>query len=80
MSQGAAREDAHRLGLDVEPNGQVLSKNGAPTRGLFALGPLCQGSLWEIIAVPEIVRQCEAAALSIAALEQPSEREVELSG
>ena len=80
VSQGAAREDAHRLGLDVEPNGQVLSKNGAPTRGLFALGPLCQGSLWEIIAVPEIVRQCDAAAQSIAALEQPAEREVELSG
>ena len=80
VSQGAAREDAHGLGLDVEPNGQVLSKNGAPTRGLFALGPLCQGSLWEIIAVPEIVRQCDAAAQSIAALEQPAEREVELFG
>ena len=80
VNRGAAREDAHRLGLAVEPNGQVLGKSGAPTRGLFALGPLCQGSLWEITAVPEIVRQCDAAAQSIAALEQPAEREVELSG
>lgn len=80
VSRGAAREDAHRLGLAVEPNGQVLSKNGAPTRGLFALGPLCQGSLWEITAVPEIVRQCDAAAQIIAGFQQPAECEVELSG
>jgi uncharacterized NAD(P)/FAD-binding protein YdhS len=63
----------------VEPNGQVLSKSGAPTRGLFALGPLGQGSLWEITAVPEIVRQCDVAAQSLAALEPSAEREVELS-
>jgi len=52
----------------VEPNGQVLGRSGAPTRGLFALGPLCQGSLWEINAVPEIVRQCDEAATSLATL------------
>ena len=79
VAQGAARPDAHRLGLAVEPNGQVLSKSGPPTRGLFALGPLGQGSLWEITAVPEIVRQCDAAAQSLAALEPSAEREVELS-
>ncbi|HKA64376.1 MAG TPA: FAD/NAD(P)-binding protein [Methyloceanibacter sp.] len=79
VAQGAARADAHRLGLAVEPNGQVLGKSGAPTRGLFALGPLCQGSLWEITAVPEIVRQCDQAATNLAALEHYPEREVELS-
>jgi uncharacterized NAD(P)/FAD-binding protein YdhS len=79
VAQGAVREDAHRLGLAVEPNGRVLSKNGPPTRGLFALGPLCQGSLWEITAVPEIVRQCDEAATSVATLEPSAEREVELS-
>jgi uncharacterized NAD(P)/FAD-binding protein YdhS len=79
VAQGAVREDAQRLGLAVEPNGRVLSKNGPPTRGLFALGPLCQGSLWEITAVPEIVRQCDSAAQSLAALEPSAEREVGLS-
>ena len=79
VAQGAARADAHRLGLAVEPNGQVLGKSGAPTRGLFALGPLGQGSLWEITAVPEIVRQCDQAATNLAALEHYPEREVELS-
>jgi uncharacterized NAD(P)/FAD-binding protein YdhS len=79
VSQGAASVDAHRLGLAVQPNGQALSRGGAPTPGLFALGPLCQGSLWEITAVPEIVRQCDAAAQSIAALARAGMREVELT-
>jgi uncharacterized NAD(P)/FAD-binding protein YdhS len=79
LSQGLAREDAHRLGLAVERNGQVVGKDDAPTRGLFALGPLCQGSLWEITAVPEIVSQCDAAAQSLATLQQPVSRAVEFS-
>jgi uncharacterized NAD(P)/FAD-binding protein YdhS len=79
VAQGAARADVHRLGLAVEPNGQVLGKAGTPTRGLFALGPLCQGSLWEITAVPEIVRQCDQAATSLATPDPSAEREVELS-
>lgn len=68
IRQGLAKADPHRLGLAVERNGQVLGKSGAITPGLFALGPLCQGSLWEITAVPEIVAQCDAAAQGIAAL------------
>ena len=79
VSQGAASVDAHRLGLAVQPNGQALGRGGAPTPGLFALGPLCQGSLWEITAVPEIVHQCDAAAQSIAALARAGMREVELT-
>jgi uncharacterized NAD(P)/FAD-binding protein YdhS len=79
LSEGTARADAHRLGLAVEPNGQILGRSGAPTTGLFALGPLCQGSLWEITAVPEIVRQCDQAAQSTAVLVHASPRQVELS-
>jgi len=55
-----------------------LSKSGTPTRGLFALGPLCQESLWEITAVPEIVRQCDQAAESIAVLDRATTRKMEL--
>src|SRR6185312_14731705 len=79
VSEGAASVDARRLGLAVEPNGQALGRGGAPTPSLFALGPLCQGSLWEITAVPEIVRQCDQAAQSIAALAHAGMREVELT-
>jgi len=71
VEAGLARPDAHRLGLAVEPNGQVLGRDNEITRGLFAIGPLCQGTLWEITAVPEIVRQADAAAVSLAALQAP---------
>jgi len=79
VRRGLARPDAHRLGLAVERNGEILGKADAPTRGLFALGPLCQGSLWEITAVPEIVSQCDAAARSIAALHESAGHEAALS-
>jgi uncharacterized NAD(P)/FAD-binding protein YdhS len=65
LNQGLACPDAHCLGVIVKPNGQVVGRGNAITQGLFALGPLCQGTLWEITAVPEIVRQVDAAAKSI---------------
>jgi uncharacterized NAD(P)/FAD-binding protein YdhS len=72
LFQGLARPDEHRLGLLVRPDGQVIDKDGAATRGLFALGPLCQGTLWEITSVPEIVRQADAAAVvSVSSLAAP---------
>ncbi|MGH6749442.1 MAG: FAD/NAD(P)-binding protein, partial [Methyloceanibacter sp.] len=71
IEAGLARPDVHRLGLAVEPNGQMLGRSSDVTIGLFAIGPLCQGTLWEITAVPEIVRQADAAALSLAALQVP---------
>jgi uncharacterized NAD(P)/FAD-binding protein YdhS len=64
LEQGLARADAHGLGLAVETDGRI--KGDARSRGLFALGPLCQGSLWEITSVPEIVRQADQAASVIA--------------
>ena len=42
--------------------GQLQDVAGCARRGLFALGPLGQGSLWEITAVPEIVEQADQAA------------------
>ena len=39
-----ARPDPHRLGLVVERNGQAIGAGGASS-GLFAIGPLCQGTL-----------------------------------
>ena len=64
-----ARPDPHRLGLVVECNGQVIAAGGAPS-GLFAIGPLCQGTLWEITAVPEIVAQADRAARTLGALRE----------
>lgn len=65
INQGLVRPDAHRIGLAVGRDGQLIGKSGGIERGLFALGPLCQGTIWEITAVPEIVRQADAAAKEI---------------
>lgn len=68
FEQGLACPDPHRLGLVVERNGQVLGARGGQTEGLFAIGALGQGTLWEITAVPEIVTQADQAAQSLASL------------
>jgi uncharacterized NAD(P)/FAD-binding protein YdhS len=68
FDRGLARADPHRLGLVVERNGQVIGKGGKQIEGLFAIGPLGQGTLWEITAVPEIVAQADQAAQSLASL------------
>ena len=57
-----ARADQHRLGLAVERNGQVKGEGRGIVDSLFAIGPLCQGTLWEITAVPEIVAQADQTA------------------
>ena len=64
-----ARPDPHRLGLAVERSGQVIGAGGASS-SLFAIGPLCQGTLWEITAVPEIAAQAGRAARTLAALRE----------
>ena len=62
VRQGLARVDPHGMGLSVADNGALIDRHGVRRRGLFALGPLGQGSLFEITAVPEIVSQCAAMA------------------
>jgi uncharacterized NAD(P)/FAD-binding protein YdhS len=66
LEQGFARADRHQLGLAIKPNGEILAGEFGATPHLFALGPLGQGTLWEITSVPEIVRQADAAASTIA--------------
>jgi uncharacterized NAD(P)/FAD-binding protein YdhS len=73
IGQALVCPDAHKIGLKAMPNGQVIGADNSPTPGLFALGPLCQGSLWEITAVPEIVKQADAAATTIASWQQPAD-------
>ena len=76
---GLAKPDPHRLGLAVESSGQILGAAGQPSPGLYAIGPLCQGTLWEITAVPEIVRQADRAAQAIAASAAPTEPALEIA-
>jgi uncharacterized NAD(P)/FAD-binding protein YdhS len=65
LDQGLARPDPLDLGLDVDAGGAVIGRDGAPARRLFAVGPMTQGTFWEIIAVPDIRNQCAAVAARV---------------
>jgi uncharacterized NAD(P)/FAD-binding protein YdhS len=66
LEAGIARSDVLRLGLETDANDQVVSANGEPNPGLFALGPVAMGRLYEIVAVPDLRVQCAAVAQRIA--------------
>ena len=55
--------DPLQLGLLAQADGQLLNAHGEPQSGLYALGSLLRGNLWECTAMPEI----RAAAHQLAA-------------
>ncbi len=72
LADGTARPDALRLGLDVTGTCALLSRSGAISRRLFAVGPVTKGAFWEMTAVPDIRRQCEFLAQHLAGLVKPA--------
>jgi uncharacterized NAD(P)/FAD-binding protein YdhS len=62
LREGSARPDPLRLGLDVTQKGALLGRNGTASDRLFAVGTLTRGVFWEVTAVPDLRRQCEAVA------------------
>ncbi len=51
---GLLRPDPLGLGLEVDAGFQVQDASGHPVEGLYCVGPLLRGALWEITAVPEL--------------------------
>jgi uncharacterized NAD(P)/FAD-binding protein YdhS len=62
------RPDHLRLGLDVTGTCALRDASGAVSRQLFAVGPITKGMFWEMTAVPDLRRQCEALATHLAGL------------
>jgi uncharacterized NAD(P)/FAD-binding protein YdhS len=62
IDQGLARPDPLRIGIDVTPQSAIINRAGAPSQRLFAVGPLTRSAYWEIIAIPDIAKQCMALA------------------
>lgn len=62
LAEGLARPAPFNLGVDCTTWGALIGASGAPSRDLFAVGPVTRGALWEIIAVPEIRSQAEQVA------------------
>lgn len=65
VARGVAELDPLGLGLAVAPDGRVMPGRARGEPDLYALGPLGFGSLFEITAAPEIIRQARAAAATI---------------
>lgn len=66
LDNGHARADTLGLGLDVDDRCRVLGASGAPTPGLYAVGPLTKGRWWEIVAVPHIRHQVASLGARLA--------------
>ena len=63
--RGLIRADALGLGLDARSDGALIGGDGRPTAGLYGLGPVVRGALWEIVAVPDIRAQAPVVAASV---------------
>lgn len=54
VDDGLVRADPLGLGLAAHPDGRLLRPDGSPWPGLYALGTLLRGSVWECTGMPEI--------------------------
>lgn len=66
-ARGAVRAGPLGLGLATAANGTLLDGDGHAQPGLFALGALRIGELWETIAIPDIRGQAEQVAHAVRA-------------
>ena len=62
LERGALRPDELGIGLDIAETYAIVDVNGAPSRRIFAIGPLARAAFWECIAIPDIRLQCHDIA------------------
>jgi uncharacterized NAD(P)/FAD-binding protein YdhS len=62
MRRGLIRPGPAGLGLDAQPNGAIIGRDGTVSGVLYTLGSPMKGVLWEVIAAPEIRVQAERLA------------------
>ncbi|MCD9029370.1 FAD/NAD(P)-binding protein [Luteimonas sp. BDR2-5] len=62
QARGLVRAGPHGLGVDTTVDGQLRGADGVPVPGLWTLGALRIGSLWESIAMPELRGQAARVA------------------
>ncbi|MFM9027568.1 MAG: FAD/NAD(P)-binding protein, partial [Bacteroidota bacterium] len=72
IQEGLIQPDALGIGLIADDCFRPLSSSGTPTQGLYALGSLLKGALWESTAVPELRAQCLKVARLISETESDS--------
>jgi uncharacterized NAD(P)/FAD-binding protein YdhS len=62
LASGVAGPDRHNLGFRSNAGGSLLNRRGETQAGLYAIGPLRKGSLWETTALREIRVQAQEVA------------------
>ncbi len=70
LEAGLLQADPLGLGVVVDPRLRVRDAGGQPVAGLYCLGPLLRGGLWEITAVPELRTAAQRLAEELATLAQ----------
>lgn len=74
IAAGRARLHETGLGLGLDPDGRVVTADGAPSPSLFALGPPARAAFWETVAVPDIRQRIEALTALLAAAQARASR------
>ena len=72
FERGLARVDPLHIGIETAADGAIVNQHGAPSRQLFAVGPLTRAAFWEIIAIPDIRNQCAELAAKLAHVNEAS--------
>lgn len=62
LQRGLIACDDMDMGVRVDPDHTVISREGERSGRLLALGPLLRGTLWESVAVPELRSQARRVA------------------
>lgn len=65
LATGMIRPDPLALGIDVDPACRVIDRAGKAHAGLYCIGPMTRSTFWEIVAVPDIRRQCADLAKAL---------------
>ena len=74
LAGGWIRPDAHALGIDVAPDGRVISRDGAPVDRLYYLGSWLRARDWEATAVPELREHAARLARTLLEAESATNR------
>jgi uncharacterized NAD(P)/FAD-binding protein YdhS len=65
VEQGSVRSNALGVGFDTDRTGMIIDRSGHGLPGVYAIGPLRDGGLFETTAVPEIGQQARALATEL---------------
>lgn len=62
---GLARPDPLGLGIDVDPGGHAVDRDGVAAEALFVAGPLARGTFGELMGAPDLARYARNIAETI---------------